>query len=91
MRQYSAITEESQEMLSWDRKLEEMEIINSLYGQDDNYTMIVEPSATETGSFSLRIEPNCGTETVGCSIEMQMTYQDVESMDLMYEINFDSA
>ena len=51
MRQFSAITEESviDDTHPWDRKIEEMEIVESIIGDDGNFTVIETPSETECG------------------------------------------
>lgn len=72
MRQFSAITEESviDETHPWDRKHEEMEIVESIIGDDGNFTVVETPSETECGQFRVQIEPNCGMDLSGCNIEI---------------------
>ena len=69
-----------------------MEIIQSILGEDEgNFTLLEEPSETALGSFHVRIAPNCGMELAGCFIELVMTYLDVDSTEMYYEILPDSA
>ena len=91
-RQFSAITEESNadtqdDRPPWERKREEMEIISSFIGIESHFTVVEEPSETATGQFHVLIEPNCGMDIAGCSMEIQVTYRDLDSQqNIDYEI-----
>ena len=94
VKQFSAISEEKSldELQPWVKKAEEMEIIQSILGADEgNFTVTEEPSETTLGSFHVRVAPNCGMEIAGCFIELEMTYLDLDSTELHFEILPDRA
>ena len=69
-----------------------MDIIQSILGQDEgNFTVLEEPSETALGQFRVRIDPYCGMELAGCFIELEITYLEVDSTEMIYEILPDSA
>ena len=63
----------------WRKKATEMEIISSIYGAE-SLTDMEQPSETELGSFTVRVEPNCGTDVIGCSVELTFYYQSEDSI-----------
>ena len=73
--------------MPWEKKIEEMEIIQAMVGDQDHFTEIEAPSESEYGQFKVFIEPNCGMDLSGCNIEIQMTYMDLDSQEnIRYEI-----
>ena len=78
----------------WERKAEEMEVVQSLVndGDDGNFNYIEMPSETEPGSFRVLLRPNCGADLAGCFIEMNFNYTSVHSAtDIEYELLLDTA
>ena len=87
--QYSVISEEKSfdEIQTWVKKQDEIEKIQSLYGQEEgNFTITEEPSESTLGSFRVRIGPNCGMEIKGCFVELEMNYLDLDSAEMYIEV-----
>ena len=53
--------------------------------------MIEQPTKNQKGAIRVRIMPNCGMETAGCSVELQIFYVDFDSTEVCYELQPESA
>ena len=87
----SASSEEKKSF--WSKKADEMEVIQSILGGADERSFVVkeEPSETELGSFRVCIAPHCGMEIAGCSVELEMTYMDLDTTEMRFEVLHDRA
>ena len=78
----------------WERKAEEMVVIQSVVDDGENvyFNYVEMPSETEPGSFRVLLRPNCGADLAGCFIEMNFNYTSVHSaIDIEYEVLPDTA
>lgn len=39
----------------------------------------------------MHLVPNCGVDVVGCSVEVDFWYLDLESLELRFEVNNDTV
>ena len=67
-----------------------MEIIRAINGEE-NFKVTEEPSETQAGAFWMHLVPNCGVDVVGCSVEVDFWYLDLESLELRFEVNNDTV
>ena len=78
----------------WERKAEEMVVIQSVVDDGENvyFNYVEMPSETEPGSFRVQLRPNCGADLAVCFIEMNFNYTSVHSaIEIEYEVLPDTA
>ena len=71
--------------------MEQIEIVKSLLADEECFEEIEMPSEEHAGQFIVKMLPYCGTEVAGCLVEMKISFLDVDSVELSYELLQDKA
>lgn len=88
---YSSITEEKSfdevdgDFDNWQEKEEQIRVIQAMY-EEDNVSIVQQPTSDDPGAFTIRVKPNCGDQEVGCYIELVITYENLKNLNFTCEI-----